>query len=147
MTAKNHFVRDLKEIERLLEGLATGQEAGRAVEWSINSAAWKILKEIRKPESAGGWLTDTWASWKKWGFERIKMTNKKVTFSIFNNAPALRGRLKGHAYAGWVYAKGDGLLRRPIAPGIIKRAIMQTVPTIEENYRLRLEKYLSRGRK
>lgn len=144
--AKNPFVADLLEIEKVLNALA-GPEAGRVVEWTINSSAWKVLKEIRKPESQGGWPVDTGASWKKWGFERVKKSGGRVTFVIFNDAPALRGRLAGHAYAPWVYAKGDGAARRPIAPGIVKRAILSARATLEKNYFERLNRILAKRRR
>ena len=124
-----------------------GPEAGRVVEWTINASAWKILKEIKKPEASGGWPVDTGVSRRKWGFERVKKTGGRVIFVIFNDAPALRGRLKGHAYAPWVYAKGDGNLRRAIAPGIVRRAILSTIPTLEKNYFDRLNRILAKRRK
>jgi len=144
MATKNPFVRDLEEIERSFETMSNGQEVGRTMEYALNSAAWKLLKEIKRPEDEGGWPVDTGVSRAKWGFERVRRGNGKVTFVLFNDAPALRGRLKGHAYAGWVYAKGDGLLRRPIAPGIIKRAIIAATPEIEKNFYERLNKYFTR---
>jgi hypothetical protein len=149
MTTKNPFIANLDEIERTLDALSR-DDATRVAEWSFNSAAWKILREIKKPESLGGWPVDTGESRKRWGFERVKLESGKVVFAIFNDAPALRGRLKGHAYAGWVYAKGGrppsrGRPGAPlIAQGIIDRAILATLPTVRKNYRQRLTDYLAK---
>lgn len=151
MATKNPFVADLDAISKRMDQLAA--ENTRIVEWTFNSSAWKVLQEIRRPESEGGWPIDTRESWKRWGFRRIKTAQNKVVFSIFNDAPALRGRLKGHAYAGWVYAK-DGTPPRIGIPGspliarpIVKRAIMATVPTIKQNFNQRVTKFLSRRKK
>ena len=149
------FISQLEDIERDLEALA-GAEGTRIVEWTFQSSAWRILKNIRKPESTGGWPIMTRTSWKKWGFERLKSNSGKVTFQIYNDATlneqrAARGAKplskKGqYAYAGWVYAKGDARNRQPIAPGIIKRAIIATRPTIQKNFYLRLERLLNKKR-
>jgi hypothetical protein len=147
MATKNPFVRDLEEVQKKLGRMASGQKINKAIEWTMVSASFKILKEIRKPEGAGGWPIDTRESYKKWGFEKVKINGGRFVFQIFNDAPALRGRLQGHAYAGWVYAKGDGTLRRPIAPGIINRAIIATLPTIRSGFKSRIDKYLSKGAK
>ena len=148
MATKNTFVHDLGEVQRRLEALATPNESGRVVEWSMTSASWKILREIR----AEGPI-DTRESYKRWGFEKLRSADGQISFAIFNDAPALRGRLKGHAYAGWVYAKGGvppsrGVPGAPlIARPIIKRAIMTTKKEITENFYSRLNKYLDRGSK
>lgn len=152
MTTKNPFVANLEEIERTLDELSRN-DATRVAEWTFNSAAWKILREIRKPESQGGWPVDTGESWKRWGFQRVKMESGKVVFDVFNDAPALRGRLKGYAYAGWVYAKGGRPPTRNkpgsplIAQGIVDRAILAALPVIEKNYHQRLTEYLSKRAK
>jgi hypothetical protein len=150
MAPQNPFVANLKEIQIRLNKLAGGQETGRMVEYSFNSSAWKVLKEIKKPESAGGWPVDSGVSRALWGFKRLKLQRGKVTFEVFNDAPALRGRLKGHAYAGWVYKKGGtppsvGHMGSPlIARGIVNRAILATLPTVEKNFNDRLSKYLAK---
>jgi len=152
MTTKNPFIANLDEIGRTLDALSR-QDATRVAEWTFNSSAWKVIKEIKKPESLGGWPVDTGESRKRWGFRRAKIGGGKVVFDIFNDAPALRGRLKGHAYAGWVYAKGGRppSLGRPgsplIAQGIVDRAILSTLATIEKNYRRRLTDYLAKRAK
>lgn len=153
------FVADLRSIQAVIDKLAR-DDAGRVAEFTFNSSAWKILKEIRRPESRGGWPILTRTSWKKWGFQRVKLSGNRVTFSIYNDATvgeqrAARGarplspkaRTKpSDVYAKWVYAKGDGLLRRPIVYDVIKRAIIATKPTIEKNYHDRLTRYLAKRR-
>ena len=155
MAKKGAFSQNLGEIERVLDRLA-GPEAGRVVEWTINSSAWKVLKEIRKPESQGGWPIDTKTSWKKWGFERIKRSGGRVTFGITNDAtPAdrpppnrsTRSRWSSVGYVPFVYAKGDGAARRPIAPRIVKRAILSARGTLEKNYFERLNRILEKRRR
>ena len=146
------FDSNLDGMRQRLENLEKG--ASKAIEWTLDSTSFKILKEIRRPEAVGGWPIDTKTSWKKWGFERAKITGDKVIYEIFNDAkvsqqrrargarPLRRGG--GESYAKWVYAKGDGLLRRPIAPNIVKRAIISATPTIEENFYRILDKYLAK---
>jgi hypothetical protein len=154
------FVADLRSIRTVIDSLSR-EDAGRVAEYTFNSSAWKVLKEIRRPESRGGWPILTRTSWKKWGIQRVKLSRGRVVFDIYNNATvgeqrAARGanplspnaRTKNSdVYAGWVYAKGDGLLRRPIVYGVIKRAIIATKPTIVKNYNERLSRYLSKRRK
>ena len=89
---------------------------------------------------------DTGLSWQRWGFKKARGNRGIVSFEIYNDAPAKRGRRKGESYAPWVYAKGDGARRKPIAPGIVSGAIASVRDTIEENYRVRLGRYLSRRR-
>lgn len=141
----NEFERRLDEIAAELQYLAD-QEAPRVIEWTLRSAASQVIKEIRRPESQGGWPVDTGLSWQRWGFRPVRSNRGIVSFEIFNDAPAKRGRRRGEAYAPWVYAKGDGLRRKPIAPGIVSRAIQSVSATIAENYRARLSRYLSRRR-
>lgn len=141
----NEFERRLDEIAAELQYLAD-QEAPRVIEWTLRSAASQVIKEIRRPESQGGWPVDTGLSWQRWGFRPVRSNRGIVSFEIFNDAPAKRGRRRGEAYAPWVYAKGDGLRRKPIAPGIVSNAIRSVSATIAENYRARLSRYLSRRR-
>jgi len=159
-TGGDAFVADLRSIQAVIDNLSR-EEAGRVAEYTFNSSAWKVLKEIRRPESRGGWPILTRTSWKKWGFQRVKLSRGRVIFEIYNNAtvgeqrtargvnplsPSARTK-NSDSYAKWVYAKGDGLLRRPIVYGVVKRAIMATKPTIEKNYYDRLSRYLSKRRR
>lgn len=141
----NEFERSIGEIANRLEYLAD-QEAPRVLEWTLRSAASQVIKEIRRPESKGGWPIDTGLSWQRWGFRRTRSNRGIVSFVIFNDAPIKRGQHKGEAYAPFVYAKGDGARRKPIAPGIVFRAIKTVESTIEKNYFDRLTRYLSKKR-
>lgn len=141
----NEFSKGLDQIAARLEHLAD-QEAPRVIEWTLRSAASQVIKEIRRPESRGGWPVDTGLSWQRWGFKKARGNRGIVSFEIYNDAPSKRGRRKGESYAPWVYAKGDGARRKPIAPGIVSGAIASVRETIVDNYRDRLGRYLSRRR-
>lgn len=138
-----------------LEQLEKG--AGRVVEYTLNSTSFQILKNIRRPEALGGWPIDTRTSYKKWGFKPAQIKGKKVIFKIFNDATvneqrAARGakplsKNGDLAYAAFTYAKGDGLLRRPIAPDIVENAIVDASKDIEDTFFRVLNKFLTkRGR-
>jgi hypothetical protein len=141
------FDRDLERFRQNLEDLEKG--ASKVIEWTLHSTAWKIGKEIRKE-----WPIETRLSYGKWGFEPAEIKGDKIIWSIFNDARVNEQRRRRGAkplrrngdetYAKWVYAKGDGILRRPIAPGIIKHAIISATPTIEENFYRILDKYLAK---
>lgn len=148
------FVNDLRSIASKLEKLSGNRQLGREVEFAFNSLSWKILKEIRKPENSGGWPIDTKTSYRKWGFRRIKnSTNNTISFEIFNDATraeaykakygkSYKSTGGSESYVPFVYAKGDGSKRTPIAPIIIKRAIMEVEPSIEKVFFARLERFL-----
>lgn len=142
-------------IRANLEQLEKG--AGRVVEYTLNSTSFQILKNIRRPEALGGWPIDTRTSYKKWGFEPAEIKGEKVIFTIFNDATvneqrATRGakplsKNGDLAYAAFTYAKGDGLLRRPIAPNIVKNAIVNATENLENTFFRVLNKFLTkRGR-
>ena len=85
------------------------------------------------------WPWDTGKSWRAWQFKKVKF----LEYVIFNTALNKRSAAKGgpEEYAGYVYAPGDKS-RRPIAPGIVNRAIAEEEETIADNFINRLEKYL-----
>lgn len=153
MTKTSTFYGELLEIERVLEDLSTGS-ASKIMAWTLQSASFSILKEIKQPEAIGGWPVDTGTSRRRWGFKKAKIKGEMVTFEIFNDATvneqrAARGAAplsrKGHnSYAKWVYRKGDALLRRPIAPEIVKRAIISVAPSIEKTFNRILSNYLKK---
>jgi hypothetical protein len=150
MAKKSTFTQNLHEIERELDSLIK-LEASRVVEWTLNSVSWKILKEIRRPESQGGWPIDTKTSWKKWGFKRVKKTNGYVSFIIYNNAmlrdkPPPAKYSSNVEYVPFVYAKGDSS-KSPIAHGIVKRAIVSVHPTVKKNYLDRMNSILAKRRR
>ena len=141
------FDKNLKRLRQNLEDLEKG--ASKVIEWTLHSTEWKIGKEIRE-----NWPIDTGLSYGKWGFEPSEILGGRGIFKIYNHATVAEQRRRrgvrplqrggDNKYAKWVYAKGDGILRRPIAPGIVKHAIITATPTIEENFYRILDKYLAK---
>jgi len=128
MSNGGYFAQDLTRFADQLEELGAG-EVNKIADWTMISAAHGVLRRIRKV-----WPWDTGKSWRAWQFKKIK----PLKYRIFNTA--LNSVDK--EYAGYVYAPGDKS-RRPIAPGIVDRAIAEEEQTIGDNFIRRLEKYLS----
>jgi len=133
----------------------TEKEVIRILDWTMRSACFKVLKLIRKPNV---WPIETKTSWKHWGFKLLKTKGDKVFYEFFNDATveeqrAARGAKplqKGGGeieYARYVYAKGDGQRRKPIAPGIVKGAIAEVESSLAADFATRIDKFLAkRGR-
>ena len=134
MSNGGFFARDLTEYADQLDELGAG-EVDKIADWTMQSAAHGVLQRIRKV-----WPWDTGKSWRAWQFKKLK----PLKYRIFNTALNNRSAAKGGPvpYAGWVYAPGDKT-RRPIAPGIVDRAIAEEEETIGDNFIRRLEKYIS----
>lgn len=128
MSNGGYFSQDLTRFADQLEELGAGQ-VDKIADWTMMSAAHGVLKRIRKV-----WPWDTGKSWRAWQFKKLK----PLKYRIFNTA--LNSVSK--EYAGYVYAPGDKS-RRPIAPGIVDRAIAEESETIGHNFITRLEKYIS----
>jgi len=128
MSNGGYFSQDLTRFADQLEELGAG-EVDKIADWTMISAAHGVLKRIRKV-----WPWDTGKSWQAWQFKKIK----PLKYRIFNTA--LNSVDK--EYAGYVYAPGDKS-RRPIAPGIVDRAIAEEEATIGDNFIRRLEKYIT----
>jgi hypothetical protein len=133
----------------------TEKEVVRILDWSMRSACFKVLKLIRAPDV---WPIETKTSWKHWGFKLDKIKGDKVYYEFYNDATveeqrAARGASPlqsgggGIEYTRYVYAKGDGQRRKPIAPGIVKGAIAEVEPSMEADFSTRIDKFLvKRGR-
>ena len=139
------FSREMDQLSDMLRDLG-GADLEKIADWTMQSASWGVLRRIRKV-----WPIDTGLSWGKWGFKKIK----PLSYIVYNNAlnteqAALKRRSAikktqksvsgGQRYAGWVYAKGDKA-RRPIAPGIVSRAINEESKTLAENFAERVGRY------
>ena len=123
-----YFDRDISYLAERLEELGAG-EVNQIAEWTMLSAAHGVLRRIRLV-----WPWKTGKSWRAWQFRKLK----PMKYEIFNTA--LNSVSK--EYAGYVYAKGDKT-RRPIAPGIVDRAIAEEEHDLEDNFINRLEKFIS----
>ncbi len=133
----------------------TEKEVVRILDWTMRSACFKVLKLIRKPNV---WPIETKTSWKHWGFKLLKTKGDKVFYEFYNDATveeqrAARGASPlqsgggGIEYAQYVYAKGDGQRRKPIAPGILQGAIAEVEPSLAADFAARIDKFLvKRGR-
>ncbi len=134
MSNGGFFARDLTEYADQLDELGAG-EVDKIADWTMQSAAHGVLKRIRNV-----WPWDTGRSWRAWQFKRLE----PLKYRSFNTALDNRSAAKGGQVpcAGWVYAPGDKT-RRPIAPGIVDRAIAEEEETIGDNFIRRLEKYIS----
>ena len=133
----------------------TEKEVLKILDWSMRSACFKVLILIRAPDV---WPIDTKTSWKHWGFKLLKTKGDKVSYEFFNDATVAEQRAARGAsplqsgggvieYAPYVYAKGDGQRRKPIAPGIVKGAIEEVEPSMAADFATRIDKFLvKRGR-
>lgn len=123
------FAKSLDDIASELQHLSES-ELDNIVDWTFNSLAHSILKNIRAV-----WPIDTKQSYNKWQFEK----RGKADYWIVNYAT---NPYDGAEYVQYVYAKGD-TSRYPIADDIVAQAIEDIIPDVEESFTKRLERYLS----
>ena len=121
------FVQDLEELRQMVDEIAD-DDLDKLVDWTMRSLSSSVIKKIRTV-----WPVKTGLSRSKWGFKRVKQKE----YEIFNDALNSVGK----EYAGYVYKKGDRT-RSPIAPNVVRNAILKTIPEVEDNFQKRFDKLM-----